>query len=85
MVTELSKINWSVGGSERSLCRVLSLTEVTSLGKLLILIKMKERVFFLLVVHSTQNVETILPCIMSSLIGECIGSVETQLWGLLEQ
>lgn len=33
----------------------------------------------MLVVHSTQDVETILPCITSSLIKECLGSVETAL------
>lgn len=64
-----------------------SLTELTSLGSLLILINMKEGFvfFFVLIVHSMQNVETILLCIMSSLIRECIGSAETQLQGLLEQ
>lgn len=85
VATELSKINWPVGGSERSLCRVRCPTELISLGSLLILIKLRGGVFFLLVVHSTQNVETISLWALSSLIREHTGSVETQLRGLLEQ
>lgn len=85
MATELSKINWPVGGSERSLRRVHCPTELISLGSLLILIKLREGVFFLLVVRSKQNVETISLWVLSSLIREPTGSVETQLRGLLEQ
>lgn len=39
----------------------------------------------MLVVHSTQDVETISLCLTSSLIREHIGLVETQLQGLLER
>lgn len=65
VATELSQIHWLVGGSERGICRVLPRTELTSLGSLLILIKITEGAFDLFAVHATWDIETISPCLAS--------------------